>query len=145
MHRQCGVSAWIWLALIAAIGIVFAFVGGGGQVSMPGSSTTPQLSPRAQALKALKLTKMDWKKSGFGNVMIVDLTVENASGLPVKDIELECTLSGNSGTRIGSISKKIYERFDPGTRKTIKGFNMGLIDRQSEGATCEIVDAIPAV
>jgi hypothetical protein len=97
-------------------------------------------TPREAALWTVSITKYSWYKSGFDNIMMLNVTIENYGKGPVKDIEITCTHSAKSGTVIDRNQKTIYETFPPGRSRTIRDFNMGFIHSQAEQTFCKITD-----
>ena len=91
--------------------------------------------------EAVEMTKMKWRKEGFGNVMIADLTIHNRSPFDLKDIVITCTAHGKSGTEIGAPQQTLFEVVKAKETRTFKGVNMGLIDSQTATANCQIFDA----
>lgn len=83
---------------------------------------------------------MNWSTGGFDTVMLADFTITNRSACDVKDFKVRCTLFGNSGTRIDSTSKTLYEVVPAGAKKTFRKVNMGFIGTQAASASCEITD-----
>lgn len=102
-------------------------------------SDTKKSSPLPKSEDPVKLTKWNWTKSGFGNVMMLSGKIVNSADYPVKDINIACGLDGNSGTHLGSADQTIYETVSPGKTLSIKGFNMGFIHSQATKANCEVI------
>ena len=131
-------SLFTWLVLI-----LFIFWGI-GQLGPPGSSSSGATAPTATDHKAEALQKMDlefeWGKGGFDSVMIANFTIKNKSNYDVKDLEVKCTHSANSGTVIDSNDRTIYEIVKAHSTKKVNDFNMGFIHTQAARSRCEIVD-----
>lgn len=91
---------------------------------------------------ALRLVSIDfnWSKGGFGSVMIVDFVILNPSNYAIKDLEVTCTHFANSGTRIDSNSRTIYEVVPAKGKKIVKDFNMGFIHSQATKTSCKVLD-----
>ena len=66
---------------------------------------------RQNPKKFVKITDFSWRKEGFNNIMILDLTVRNELPFSVKDVEITCEHSAPSGTKIDSNTRTIYEVF----------------------------------
>jgi hypothetical protein len=79
-----------------------------------------------------------WRKGGFDSVMIADFQVDNDNPYSVRDIEIRCHVSGESGTVIGWPSKTIYRRIQPHTSTWFMEESMGFISSQAATADCEI-------
>ncbi len=106
----------------------------------PKSATVNTPDPKSQAVSKIELKNLRWGKGGFGNVMEVSVTLINNGQRDVKDIELKCEHFSNSGTRIDSNKRVIYEIIPAGKSKTIKEFNMGLIHNQATKTGCHVSD-----
>jgi hypothetical protein len=87
----------------------------------------------------VELVDYHWRKGGFDNVMIATFTIENDSHLPIKDINISCELTGESGTVLGHTSNTIYQLVPANAHKTVSDFNMGLIHSQAVRAYCKLV------
>lgn len=131
----------VFLILIV-IGIIGSFM---SKNDKSPSVTSPVLSVtdvKEQIKEQVKIKKLKWSKGGFNNIMMVNLTFENKSNADVKDIELTCEHFSNSGTKIDSNTRVIYEIFKAGKSKRIHDFNMGLIHSQAETTNCRITNLV---
>jgi hypothetical protein len=136
--------AGLALFLLAALGSsdtkTGAPSGSGGAASGSGGATnSPTEDPKAVALRDIKLD-FKWAKSGFGSVMEADFTISNPTPYRVKDLEIECTHTAPSGTKIDSNTRTIYEVVEPKSKKVVKNFNMGFIHSQASKSSCGITD-----
>ena len=152
---KCGVSAPVkktslFVKLIAGvigIAVVGNIVGAlvGGSAPRSSGSTHPaaaQLDPKEQALNSVKLEKFDWKKGGFDSIMMLSATIKNEGTRDVKDIEIKCKHASNSGTKIDSNTKVVFEIVKAGKSLRIKDFSMGFIHSQAASTSCEITDLV---
>ena len=112
-----------------------------GSSTFSTASSTQQESPRAEALRSMKLD-FKWGTTGFGNIMEADFTIQNPTSYKVKDIEITCTHFAASGTKIDSNTRTIYEIFAPKSKRVIKKFNMGFIHSQAKSSNCRITDLV---
>ena len=128
-------KALIFFFLVGLIGVIF-----GGHNGPPGAAPAPEADPHDVAMQALNIKHWDWNKGGFGAVMFIDITFENTGKRDVKDIELTCTHSGNSGTVIDSNKRVIYDTVPAGKTKTITHFDMGFVHEQAVKSHCDITD-----
>lgn len=80
-----------------------------------------------------------WSKGGFESVMIADFTIKSTLQFEVRDIEILCIGSGNSGTRLARIPQTIYDVVPAKATKRFRGLNMGFIPQQMTNANCSIV------
>jgi len=117
----------------------------------PPAKTTPakkaadsqpkRMSPE-QVLHRVLITKFSWRKDGFDTVMLATLTIHNTSSRPVKDIQITCTHSGNSGTAIDTSEKVLFEVVAPQARRTFTDFSMGFMHPQAAKSRCEITGLV---
>ena len=115
----------------------------------PSTPTTLSPPPRtfgpreAAALWTISITKISSYKDRSNNMMVA-VTIENYGDRPVKDIEITCTLSGESGREIDANRRTIYETLPAGKTITIRDINMGFVHPQAVGTGCKITDlAVP--
>jgi hypothetical protein len=106
-------------------------------------SSKDSSSYRDEKREALNAVTLDftWSKTGFGNVMEANFTITNASTRDLKDFEIRCEHSANSGTKIDSNTRTIYEVVKAGQKRAFKNFNMGFIHEQAVRSSCRITDA----
>jgi hypothetical protein len=95
---------------------------------------------RQQIIDQVKIKELNWYKSGVENIMMVNVTFENAGASDVEDIELTCDDYSNSGTKIHNNSRIIYEVVKAGKSKHILNVDMGFIDSQAVSASCRITN-----
>lgn len=88
------------------------------------------------------ITKFSGRREGFGNVLVIDITVRNRSRSNLVDFDITCETFGASGTSLGSTSKVLYERIDGRTEKTFRDVNMGFINPQTKRSECQIERAL---
>lgn len=140
-----------WFVGFIVVVVIISKLGGGSDRtattgttttgSVASSATDPSGAKRAQletAKTSATLTLNSWRKDGFDNVMMVDVTIANGTDTPIKDIELTCTSSAPSGTVIDRNVRTIYEIVK--TKRRFRNFNMGFIAQQATRTSCEITD-----
>ncbi len=131
---------------LSMLGTIIGGISGGSSTSVSNASSAltsaPSLSSKEKALSAVKLEKWDWKKGGFDSVMMLTAKIKNDSDRDVKDIEIECTHTSNSGTRIDSNKKVAFELIKAGKTITIKNFSMGFIHSQATSTSCRITNLV---
>lgn len=113
----------------------------GGENNGGSSSGTPTLSPKEQALQNLEFN-FDWSKGGFESIMMIDMTIKNNGHKDIKDFTVECEHSSNSGTKIDSNKREVYEIIKAGETRTFKEFNMGFIHSQAKSSSCGITNLV---
>lgn len=97
---------------------------------------------REQPQLGAVITKTKGRREGFGNVLVIDITVKNRSRANLSDFDITCETFGASGTILGSTSKVLYERIDGRSEKTFRDINMGFINPQSKRSECQIKRAL---
>jgi uncharacterized membrane protein YvbJ len=111
--------------------------------SMSGASLSnnsqPEIDPKELALKSVKLD-FKWNTGGFGNVMKADFTIQNPTIHTIKDIEITCIHYANSGTKIDSNERTVYEIVPANGKKVVTDFNMGFIHNQASSSSCQVTD-----
>jgi hypothetical protein len=90
------------------------------------------------------IKKSSWKLGGFGNVMVISLTIENKNPIALKDFIVECTTAGASGTDLSTVRQQVFEILPAKKTKSFNGINMGIVDSQSRRAGCSIIGGMPA-
>lgn len=90
---------------------------------------------------ALTVTDFNWSKGGFGNVLEISITIQNAASFAIKDPVVRCEHSGASGTVMDSNERRIFEVIPANGSKRIKNFNMGFINSQASRSYCEVKKA----
>lgn len=134
----CGGLILVFI-VIGVIGSMFSQ----NQNSISSSPSAPSATDiKNQVKEQVKIKKLDWNKGGFDSVMMVKATFENKSNKDIKDIELTCEHFSNSGTKIDSNKKTIYETIKAGKSKSIHDFNMGFIHSQAASTSCSITDLV---
>lgn len=106
-------------------------------------TTTP--APQANvSLTPIKTTTVlsdihidfSWRTEGLGSIMTADFVIENRGPKTIKDLEITCDHIAESGTKIDSNTRTIYQVFPAGQKKQIKDFNMGIIHSQVKASKC---------
>jgi hypothetical protein len=109
----------------------------------PTTATAPGETPHdapPPKLSQVTIQKWNWNKGGFGSVMLATFVLKNSNQVEIKDIEVTCEHSGNSGTRIDSNKRTIYETVKPNSTRTISNFSMGFIHSQATKSSCSVTD-----
>ena len=128
--------------VLAIIGNVISSLTRDSSTKASGSAVVVKLTPKEEAMAAVTLDKWDWYKGGFDSVMFLNAKIKNTGTRDVKDIEIECTHKSNSGTRIDSNKKIIYELVKAGKTISVDKFNMGFVHNQAKSTSCEITDLV---
>jgi len=134
------------LSLLVFVGFGLLAIGSGdGNVSNTSTSRPAPVQPPSEkvvAMAKLSIKKLNWHKGGFDSIMMVDVTFQNFGDKDVKDIELTCDLFSNSGTRIDSNKRVIYEIVPANKTKRARDFNMGFIHNQAASTDCRVTDLV---
>lgn len=101
-----------------------------------------ETSSQPSAKDSLSLDFKSWELSS-GVIFIGNFKIKNNhSELSIKDVTIECTTRGGSGTALNTVSKTAYEVIQPTKSKMVKELNFGFVDGQSATADCKISNAI---
>ena len=111
--------------------------------SATGGAAAPQRTTVMPPLPRHKMaiTDITWKRSAGGSLAEMTLKISNDNDYPVKDMEIACQFSGPSGTVIKRKSAHIYEVIAAGKSRTFRRIEFGFIDKQVNGAVCDLADA----
>jgi hypothetical protein len=104
------------------------------------NAARPVKLTKEQMLANLRIDGFSWEKEGFDSVMVATFIVNNSNPLPVKDIEVTCGLSANSGTTIDVNKRTIYESIDKKSYLSVREMNMGFINSQAKRSKCIVTD-----
>jgi hypothetical protein len=128
-------------AVLIALGVFFGLVLIGASMDRPskggGASATAFNAPSEDPVR---VTHVTWRKDGFGSVMIANFTFKNDNEFAVKDVEVTCIHSANSGTEMDRNTRTIYERIPANSSAYFDEVNMGFIDPQARSTRCEVTD-----
>ena len=129
----CAVVFGLWM-----IGFIFQRMNATSGASASASASSSSSAPSAET--ALQNVKLDfsWKKAGFDSIMKADFTVTNNNAFAIKDIEITCTHSANSGTVIDRNNRTIYEIVKANGKRKFPDFDMGFIHSQAASSSCQI-------
>jgi len=142
--RKRSIVTKIVLGFVGVV-LISGLVGGLGS-DAPGTAgsgshaTEPQKSPKAIAMEAVSIEKVDWRTGGFDTVMLLSGKINNKGKSDVKDVRIKCELYSNSGTQVSEVSAVIYEIVKAGKSISLKDHNMGFVNTQSSRAGCSVVD-----
>jgi hypothetical protein len=117
----------IRLVRSVAFSAAFAFAGTGAAIA---------LDPASKMLLA------DDHLHGHG-VGLLTMTVINDNDFAVKDFEIRCSTSGESGTQLSTLHQVIFSTIKAKSRRTFKDFNMGLMHSQTARYKCWVETAKP--
>jgi hypothetical protein len=140
---------WIFLSGLAVI-ILFGQVEPSGptpQTSTTASfagrvpSVTPAYEPKSPVHVFANVKINQWKRGGFDTVAIVDLTVTNTGERGMKDIEITCRVSAESGTILSSIRHTLYIPLAPRESRRQRQVNLGFIHAQAARLGCDATSA----
>lgn len=85
--------------------------------------------------------KVRGRKEGFGNVLVVDITLRNDALSNLKDFHITCESKGHSGTVVDSNTRTLYEVVDARSTRTFRKVNMGLLHSQAASTHCTVDQA----
>jgi hypothetical protein len=82
--------------------------------------------------------KVAARKAGFGNVLMIDVTLRNDSLSNLKDFQITCESRGNSGTVMDSNTRTLYEIVEARSSRAFRNVNMGLLRSQAASSNCVV-------
>ena len=91
--------------------------------------------------QGMTVEKVRGRKEGFGNVLVVDITLRNDALSNLKDFQITCESKGHSGTVINSNTRLLYEVVDARSTRTFRKVNMGLLHSQASSTHCTVDQA----
>ena len=92
--------------------------------------------------RSLSFATISGQKGGFETVLVLNGSIKNSSNFAMKDADIKCTLTGPSGTVVGSVRQTLYEIIPARQSKRFRELNMGFMgSTQVANFNCEIVDA----
>jgi hypothetical protein len=144
VKKRWGVIKTVLVSVLGlwVIGVVVAGAsrGGSGTSSTSGSATPiVEKTPKEQVSENLKLDYR-WTKAGFDNIMELTGSITNKSAFAIKDLKITCDHFANSGTKIDSNTRMLYEAIPAGKSFKFQNFNMGFIHSQAASSSCEVED-----
>lgn len=93
---------------------------------------------RANPEEGVEVVVYRWHTSGFGAVMMLDITLRNDSSVELRDFVINCEHSGPSGTVIDRNSRTLYEKLAAGEKRKFRNVNMGFIRSQVDKSSCQV-------
>jgi membrane protein implicated in regulation of membrane protease activity len=93
---------------------------------------------RTEALANLTINGLHWRKNGFGTIMTASFVLHNGNTFPVKDLTVTCNHTANSGTKIDSNTRTIYELIGANGYHSVNDMNMGFIHSAVSSSTCRV-------
>lgn len=77
-----------------------------------------------------------------GHLVLHDLRLLNHSDFPAKDVEVTCSQVAPSGTALGDLKGRLYQRLGPSqTLAVADGWDLGAGHPQTQTARCEVTGA----
>lgn len=96
---------------------------------------------RERPEECFELVRYKGTKGGFGNVLLMDLTIRNYGLSHLKDFVVHCEHSGPSGTVMDSNTLTLYQMVEAGQTRRFREINMGLMNPQATRTNCRIDSA----
>lgn len=129
-------------ALVFVLGAFASILNSKPASSLVSSNSTASVIPVVPLpVEGLTIASWKWSIAGFGNVALATFTLKNAGRSAVKDVTINCSFYGPSGSIASTASVRVLVTIPAGKSKTSKELNLGFIDQQSVRANCRIVDA----
>lgn len=134
------------IAIIFVIGVVASMMNGGSKPNRTGtasgtSGATIQAPALAQPWEQIRLSDQKFEKGGFGNIALAHLTLKNTGTRTVKDVNLNCSFYGQSGSTISTANVTVYKTIAGGKSVKSGELNLGFVDGQATNADCRVIYA----
>jgi hypothetical protein len=137
--QKKGVGCGTIVAIVIAVPILFIAYKSTGSFETykeKVTSTQPSVTAELPLLRQM-VFKIDPEIGEF-NTLVVSGPIRNTSKIAVRDPEIECSISGKSGTQLGVLRKTLYEIIQPGEASSLKEFKMGYMPDQADKAGCAL-------
>jgi hypothetical protein len=106
------------------------------------AAVEPTVTSEPPAVNGLKISSQSWRRGGLGSNALVTLTLRNANGYAVKDIEIACSFSRQDGSHLTDRRRIIPDAVvDMKSRKTFARVHIGFVNVYANKAKCEPVAA----
>jgi hypothetical protein len=106
------------------------------------AAVEPTAAAEPPAVNGLKISSQSWRRGGLGSKALVTLTLRNANGYAVKDIEIACSFSRQDGSHLTDRRRIIPDAVvDMKSRKTFARVHIGFVNVDANKAKCEPVAA----
>jgi hypothetical protein len=100
--------------------------------------TKPANLSRGQILANFRIRGVSWSKEGFGMVMKASFLIHNDNPMPLKDIEVTCSSSANSGSTIDKNTRTIFDVVKQNSYLQVDNLNMGFIRSEINDTDCRV-------
>jgi hypothetical protein len=98
------------------------------------------LAAPSATLDNIRIEQVMWEKTGLDNVMIATFRIDNDNVIRIKNVEVTCRHSTDSGTFIDSNTRTVHEIIEPRSSFYVHGMTMGLIHSQATSTQCKATD-----
>jgi hypothetical protein len=101
----------------------------------------PPRHPDVVRADSVLLEKLRAKRAGFGVVAEISFTMRNTGTSTVRDIEIGCDFTGQSGTTIASVKRVAYRAIPAGKSEAVRDMNFGFVPQEAVQFTCRVLRA----
>jgi hypothetical protein len=139
------------IAIIFIIGVAASVFNGPSKPSStanPGGAAAALRTPQtidapalAQPWEQVTLSDQKFEKGGFGSVALARLTLKNTGTRAVRDVNLNCSFYGQSGSTISTSNVTVYKTIAGGKSVKSGELNLGFVDGQATNAQCRVIYA----
>ena len=91
--------------------------------------------------QGMQVEKVVGRKGGFGNVLMIDITLRNKSIINLKDFQISCESKGPSGSVVGVNDIVLYEVVNANETRTFRKVNTGLLNQQAQSTNCQVIQS----
>jgi hypothetical protein len=141
------VGGWtIFFVLLFVFYIIGKFSESSDRRTEVAPAATEEVAPAVEELAKDQLSLEGNNNQSYteanGNIYMGSFKIRNNSDKDIKDIAIECTTFGKSGTEVDKVNTVIYDTIKAKSMRKFKGINMGFINSQSAKSSCEISNAV---
>ena len=123
-----------WFVWLVIFGIALLFLKGCGK-----SDVEKQPNKPVETIKQVVLEKgWGWSNPSDMFLQLHDVKIKNNTNKDIKDPEIYCSASGESGTRIDSNSREQFKIIKAGETITLGDVDMGFLHSQASKVGCTI-------
>ncbi len=89
----------------------------------------------------LRVSAITWSK--HSGALYATFSIRNAMDRGAKDVGLECSFFGKSGTKIATRSITVFDIFTPKASKRVERLRIGYVADQVDSGSCAAVNYVP--
>jgi hypothetical protein len=140
--RRRAASGPVDVAAAAATHVAFPVTVGLAKQPSFDPSISEAVAPQQPApVDGVKISSQSWRRGGLGSNAFVTMTLRNANGYAVRDIEISCAFARPDGSHLTDRTRLIHEFINSKGRKTFARLHVGFVNLNATKANCSVVAA----